>query len=296
MQERTHSLMEQAVEIPAQQDWIDGFADRLQRTVTGAYERTGESSDQIADFLNGTWLGHPLHPVLTDLPIGFWTSSAALDLLETLGARGLRPGADATLALGLAGALAAAAAGVTDWQHTVGETRRVGATHAALNSLATLLYSGSLFMRLRRRRSMGRLLSMAGMGVAAYGAYLGGNLAFQRQVGMNHAPVEAGPEDFTPVIDAAELVEGRPMLADVEDGPLMLVRYQDRIYALANSCAHLGGPLAEGHIEDECIVCPWHGSHFRLEDGEVIHGPSAYSQPSFDTRVVNGRVEVRRSR
>ena len=295
MQE-SQTVMEQAVEVPAEQDWIDDFADRLQRTIDGVYERTGESSQAIADFLHGTWLGHPLHPVLTDLPIGFWTSSAALDLLSMLGARGLRPGADATLALGILSALATAAAGATDWQHTVGATRRVGATHAALNVIGTVLFTGSLFFRQRGQRGLGRVLSMAGLGVVGYSSYLGGNLSFERRVGMNHAPEAEGPEEFTAVMSAADLVEGQPRLATVDGLPLMLVRYQDRIYALANSCAHLGGPLAEGRLEDDCIVCPWHGSKFRLEDGHAEHGPSVYDQPSFETRVVNGQVEVRRWR
>jgi nitrite reductase/ring-hydroxylating ferredoxin subunit/uncharacterized membrane protein len=295
MQE-SHSVMERAVDVPARQDWIDGFAERMQRAVEGAYERTGDSSEQIANFLNGTWLGHPLHPVLTDLPIGFWTSSAALDVLEMLGARQLRSGADTTLVLGLAGALAAAGAGVTDWQHTTGESRRVGAAHAMMNGLATLLYGGSLLMRMRHRRGAGRVLSMAGMGVTAYSAYLGGTLSYRWKVGTNHAPVDEGPEHFVAVIDASELDEGKAKRVDVDGVAIMLVRHQDRIYALANTCAHLGGPLTEGSIEDDCVVCPWHGSSFRLDDGQVVRGPSAYNQPCFETRVVAGRVEVRRSR
>lgn len=295
MQE-SQSVMERAAEVPAEQDWIDDFADRLQRTIDGAYERAGESSQAIADFLHGTWLGHPLHPVLTDLPIGFWTSSAALDLLSMLGARGLRQGADTTLALGILSALGAAAAGATDWRHTVGPTRRVGATHAALNAMGTALFTGSLFFRRRGQRGLGRLLSMAGLGMVAYSGYLGGSLSFDHRVGMNHAPEDEGPEDFTPVLSVSELVEGQPRAAETNGLRLMLVRYEDRIYALANSCAHLGGPLAEGSLDGDCIVCPWHGSHFRLEDGQVERGPSVYNQPSFETRVVNGQVEVRRRR
>lgn len=296
MQETTHHRMEALAEVPARQDWIDGIADRLQQTVEAAYEAGGEQSSELADFLHGVWLGHPLHSVLTDIPIGFWSSSAALDILDMFGGRkALRPGADTTLALGLAGALAAAAAGLTDWQHTTDRPRRIGATHAVVNSTAAILYAGSLLMRLRGRRKRARLLSFTGMGLATYSAYLGGNLVYQERIGVNHSPQDAGPREFTPVMRLEELREGEPHRTSVQGVEVMLLQLSGRVYALANTCAHLGGPLNEGKIEDDCIVCPWHGSRFRLEDGALAGGPSVYNQPAFETRVVSGQIEVRRN-
>lgn len=295
MQERAHGVMEELAEAPARQDWIDGFAERMQATVDRAYSAAGTSGESFADFLHGVWLGHPLHPVLTDLPIGFWTSSAALDVLDMFGAHKLRAGADATLTLGLAGAFAAAAAGATDWQHTTGEARRIGATHAAMNSVASLCYAASFLLRRSGRRSTAKAFSFAGIGIAGYSAYLGGNLVYQQKIGVSHAPKD-GPDDFTPVMPLDELAEGQPARASVQGVEMVLLRRDGRVMALANQCAHLGGPLSEGSIDGDCIVCPWHGSHFRLDDGALMGGPSVYDQPAFETRVVEGRIEVRRQR
>ena len=73
----------------------------------------------------------------------------------------------------------------------------------------------------------------------------------------------------------------------------MLIRRAGRIYALADSCAHLGGPLSEGQVDGLSIRCPWHGSRFDLEEGGVLEGPSTFPQPCFEIRVRAGQIEVR---
>lgn len=291
VQEATHQVLDSAARA-AETAPLDAFAERLQTTVSRAFESQGERGEAWANFLNGTWLGHPLHPVLTDLPIGFWNSSVALDMLEMLGARRMGAGADATLTLGLAAALAAAAAGLADYQHVEGEAKRVGATHAILNSAATALFGASLLLRRRGKRGGGKVLSLAGMSVATYSAYLGGNLAYKQQVGVNHAPQEL-PQAWTRACTEARLREGTPTRCEAGDVPAMVVREGGEVFALAEMCAHLGGPLSEGEVRDGCVSCPWHGSTFALADGRVVRGPSAFNQPAFETRVQDGSVELR---
>jgi nitrite reductase/ring-hydroxylating ferredoxin subunit len=78
--------------------------------------------------------------------------------------------------------------------------------------------------------------------------------------------------------------------------PVLLLRRGERIYAIAETCAHLGGPLAEGTLDGLSVICPWHGSRVALEDGRVLDGPSTFPQPCFETRVHHGQIEVRAAR
>ena len=105
---------------------LDEAADALGRAVEGAYGATGASRG-VKDFLNGTWLGHPLHPVVTDIPVGAWTVALVLDAL------GERRAAKIAVGIGLLGAVGAAVSGLTDWIDTYGKPRRLGVVHAAVN-------------------------------------------------------------------------------------------------------------------------------------------------------------------
>jgi nitrite reductase/ring-hydroxylating ferredoxin subunit len=75
--------------------------------------------------------------------------------------------------------------------------------------------------------------------------------------------------------------------------PVMVARQNGALHALVNKCAHRGGPLHEGELGDGTVTCPLHGSVFRLEDGAVCRGPSAYPQPAYDVRAVDGVLELR---
>ncbi|WP_441291897.1 DUF2231 domain-containing protein [Sorangium sp. KYC3313] len=252
-------------------------------------------SRPLQNLLHGTWLGHPLHPVLTDVPIGAWTTAVVLDLIDvsTRRRRGYGRAADSAIALGIIGALGAAASGLTDWRHTGARGKRLGLVHGALNTAALALFGSSLLLRGRGRRAAGRVLSTIGGAVVLASAYLGGDLVYRERIGVNHADDSRRPRGFVPVLPAAELAEGKPRRVEAEGIPIVLVRTADRIYALGEVCAHLGGPLSEGSLADGGIVCPWHGSRFRLEDGCVIDGPATTPQPCFDAVVRNGMIEVR---
>lgn len=140
----------------------------------------------------------------------------------------------------------------------------------------------------------GRLLSFAGYGVIMAGAYLGGHLSYAERVGVDHAPrPEELLDQFTPVMAGADLPEGEMRCVEVVGTPIMVARQQGRVYALAQNCSHLGGPLSEGELEEGSVVCPWHGARFELAAGCALDGPTAYPQPCLETRVRGGQIEVR---
>jgi nitrite reductase/ring-hydroxylating ferredoxin subunit/uncharacterized membrane protein len=239
------------------------------------------------------WLGHPLHPALTDVPLGAWTATLVLDLMEASGQRGLSRATDTSLKVGLAGAAAAAVAGLTDWQATDGAARRVGVTHGILNLTATGLYAMSLIERNRRNRGTGRLLAYCGFAVSSIAAYLGGNLVYGKQIGVNHTAGEPMPERWTDAGAEADLPEDRPTRAMAGDVKVLLVKRGGQIHAIAEVCSHLGGPLSHGKLDGDTIECPWHASRFCIRDGSVVDGPATHPQPRFETRIRNGRIEVR---
>ena len=295
---RLAGLAESAAQGIERQEWMAPVEDAVQKAIAGAFAAGGAAGQAVKNFLHGTWLGHPLHPVLTDVPIGAWTTALVFDTLDA-GSRGwpwqetARRRADDAILVGIVGAVGAALAGMTDWQHTDGKARRAGLAHAALNTVALGLYTGSLVMRRRGSRGTGRSLAAAGFGVLIASAWLGGRLVYRERIGIDHAQREE-PEGFARALRESELREGQPMRAEVNGLRVVLVKRSGRVYAIGERCSHLGGPLAEGEVRDDSIVCPWHGSRFALEDGRVLDGPATMPQPCFETRVRDGYVEVRR--
>ncbi|MBK3632961.1 Rieske 2Fe-2S domain-containing protein [Streptomyces sp. MBT97] len=242
------------------------------------------------DVLHGRWLGHPVHPVMVQVPIGSWTSAAVLDLLP-----GRSREAGLLIGLGLAAAGPAALTGAVDWAELHHEQQRVGLVHALANTAAVGLYSASLVCRVRGRTAAGRALGFLGLTVASAGGMLGGHLAYRQAAGANHAedvPHVVG-EGWHRVGDVADFPAGRPVRRVVDDVPVVVVREAGgTVHALAERCSHLSGPLSEGTVTDGCVECPWHGSVFRLSDGRNVRGPATAPQPAFDTRIVDGHVEV----
>lgn len=243
------------------------------------------------DVLRGTWLGHPLHPALVQLPIGCWTSAAVLDLVP-----GRRRGATGLIALGLLGAVPSIAAGWVDWAEQPPEQQRTGLVHAVCNASAVGLYSASLLARLRGRRARGRMLGWAGWTAVMAGGLIGGHLAYRQGVGVNRnedLPLLA-EDGWRWLGRTEEFPVGEPVLRELGEVPLVVVREAEgAVRVLAGRCGHLSGPLAEGDVHDGCVTCPWHGSTFRLSDGEVMEGPAASPQPVFETKTVDGGIRVR---
>ncbi|HEY7293486.1 MAG TPA: Rieske 2Fe-2S domain-containing protein [Dehalococcoidia bacterium] len=274
-------------------DWLEPLADAAQRRANALLTRDGAPTT-AKSWLNGVWLGHPLHPALTDVPIGAWTMALMLDGVAVVSdSDGLRQAADATLAIGVAGALGAAASGAADWSDTQGETRRIGLLHAVLNSVALGLNLWSLLGRRRGHRGAALALSVAGYAIASVSASIGGELVFRRGIGVSHQIWPEPPQEFTPVISYDALADGRLTRARAGDVPVCLLRRGEQIVAVEEWCTHLGGPLSEGQLDGTAVTCPWHGSRFDLESGEPLNGPATAPLRRLETRLQDGRVEVR---
>jgi nitrite reductase/ring-hydroxylating ferredoxin subunit len=158
----------------------------------------------------------------------------------------------------------------------------------------TACFLTSLILRRNRSRTAGRMLSALGYAVMTYAATLGGELVYEHRVGVDRTSGQTFPEEFTAVLSDAELPEGKPTRAMYKDTPILLVRRDERIFAMAETCSHFSGPLSEGKLEGDSIVCPYHSSRFALEDGRVLNGPAVHPQPCLEVRVRDGKIEVRR--
>jgi len=243
----------------------------------------------VRNALSGTSLGHPLHPMLTDIPIGAWTAAAVLDLTR----RRDDTAADVLVGTGIAAAVPTALSGLNDWSDTYGPDTRIGLMHATANSTGLLLYIASLTMRRLGRRTAGRALGFAGLATITVGGYLGGYLSFVKGVNVNRTAYEERPGDWTTVAADADVAEGATMRTTVGETSVLLHRRHGRVYALSNTCNHMGGPLDEGTFSDGCVTCPWHGSTFRLDDGGIVRGPASSPQPAYEVRVSSGHIEIR---
>lgn len=275
------------------QSWLDTIGKPLGEAVRAAFESAGPAGKALKNALHGVWLGHPLHPVFTDVPLGAWTTALALDAREAAtGDATLGRAADFAVCVGLVGAAGAAVTGLNDWSETDGRARRLGLLHGLLNLSATALVASSYAMRRSGARGAGRTCTLAGYGVALAAAYLGGNLVYRERIGVTHAAV-AEPEAYTPVLGSAALPENSMRKAAVDDASFLLVRQRKQVCALAHPCAHLGGPLSEGTLKDGSVVCPWHGSEFSLEDGRVLNGPATEPQPCYAVRERDGQIEIK---
>jgi nitrite reductase/ring-hydroxylating ferredoxin subunit/uncharacterized membrane protein len=280
------------------QSWLDVASDALKDAIQAVYRAGGPVGKTVKNFLHGVWLGHPLHPALTDVPVGAFTTALVFDALETTtGHRSYGRGADAAVAMGLIAATGAAAAGLTDYQHMQkGAPHRVGLVHGVLNVTATGLYVASWIARRRHHRASGMQLGVAGFGFLLLSAYLGGQMVYDHRVGIKRVAGAKEPEKFTAVLPVGELKEGQLKRVEADGLPILLVRRGENVYALAEVCTHLGGPLSEGWLIEDSVVCPWHQSRYQLTDGKPLDGPTTYQQACFETRIRAGQIEVRKAR
>lgn len=277
----------------AEEARLDPLIDRVQHPAFAFLMRRAP----LRSALNGAWSGHPVHAMLTDVPIGAWTAGCVLDLLDALRLnRTLRPAADLAHTIGLIGALGAAVFGIADWSYTMDRPKRVGFVHGSANVLITGIFGGSLLARAKGKRVTGVLLSSVGWELLLGSAWLGGELVYRFGIGVDHTTFQAGPTGWVDVLGEAELAEGQLRRVEAQGVPILLVRHQGQIAAMGDTCTHLGCSLADGQRQGEMIVCPCHGSGFRVTDGEVLQGPASIAQPMFQFRVQGGRIEVRRGR
>jgi nitrite reductase/ring-hydroxylating ferredoxin subunit/uncharacterized membrane protein len=250
----------------------------------------------VRDVISGTWLSHSLHPILTDVVIGSWTSATILDLI---GGDDDGEAASRLIGVGIAAYAPTAVSGTVDWADSEAvddRVRRTGLVHAAGNLTALGLYAASLAARRKGNHGRGKLLGLAGAGVMSAAGFLGGHLSFARGVGVNQTVFDerSVPEDWTDACAADVLKAGEPRSAVVGDTPVMLIRHDDGLHALHDRCSHRGCSLTDtGELDGEIVTCGCHGSQFDVRDGTVQRGPAATAQPVYEARESDGRIQVR---
>jgi nitrite reductase/ring-hydroxylating ferredoxin subunit/uncharacterized membrane protein len=273
--------------------FLDRIGDLVQPKVQEAVEAGGTTA---RDALDGTWLEVPLHPALTDVPLGSWTAALVFDGLDAAtGSRAMRNAADASLAFGVLGGLGAAITGLSDWRYLSGGSRKMGVAHGLLNAIGLAFSITSLLLRATGRRKAGRLAFLAGYSVSATAAHLGGELSYNYGLRVNRNVFQgSGPDEFAPVLDEEGLPQGGMRRVEADGAGILLSRSSSgEVCAISSICGHFGGPLEQGSREGDTMVCPWHESRFDLRSGGVIDGPAVFPQSRYETRVRDGRIEVK---
>jgi nitrite reductase/ring-hydroxylating ferredoxin subunit/uncharacterized membrane protein len=275
--------------VDAQIRWSKPLGDLVHRWLGALYHPIRP----IQSFLNGTWLGHPVHGVVTDVAIGALTVSIVADLI------GQPLVADVSMLLGVLAMVASAVTGSADYAEVDGNARYRATVHFVIMVGALVLYVVSLVIRNGQPadRLVPILIAVVAYLLLSLGAAIGGDLVYLVGTHVNrHAWRGAGTKWIALDLGGlADIPEGGPTKLKAGVNELAVIRNGDRILAVHAQCAHAGGPLAEGTIVGDAIQCPWHGSRFRIADGHVARGPAMYDQPAYDVRRSEaGGWEIRR--
>lgn len=274
--------------VDAQAGWARPFGDFNHRWLKALFGPIRP----IKDLLNGKWLGHPVHSAATDLPIGALTVAIVLEFL------GLWTAADIALVVAALAISASIATGLADYTDVDGTARMRATVHATVMLISQALFVISLLIRSGNPpdRTVATLLVLLGFGLISLGAAIGGDLVFLIGTHVNRHAWRAAGANWMPLDlgDLGDIPQGGPTKAKAGANTLILIRTDDTVLALHETCAHAGGPLSQGTIVDGCIQCPWHGSRFQLDDGHVRRGPAMYDQPAYEVRRADAAWEVRR--
>jgi nitrite reductase/ring-hydroxylating ferredoxin subunit/uncharacterized membrane protein len=278
--------------------FAERLSDNLQSILQKMLGTYRPSPRRMKSFLNGTWLGHPLHPVVTDIPITSWVLTTIFDIIWLISHTNWAAyGAFVTVIVGLLGAIASVVTGLTDWSDTFGSERRIGLNHALFNTLALLLYLVSFIFRLTAGPGdtlVAIILALIGLVSVSYAGLLGGDMVFIKGTGVNHTAWEAAGENYEAVLTVAEVQENKLYRVSVAGVPVVLLRQGEQFSAISATCTHASGPLDEGALTGDIVECPWHGSRFCLRDGRVLTGPATVNAPRYDVRIDNGQVTLKR--
>lgn len=276
------------------QSWLDRPSYRVEHALTFVFAACGRHRERVSNFLHGTWLGHPLHPALTALPTGAVATTLALDVASALPVRstGLREASRLALGVGVLGCVGAAATGLTDWQHTHLQSRRIGVVHGALNVAATALYAASWWDRGRGHRLRAVAGCAVGYALTLSSGYLGGAMVYGSGIGVDMSGPRLVAGGWRPLMPVSSL-NGSPRRVEVDGVGMVLHRDGDVVLAVGERCPHLGAPMSDGWVDRGRVVCPWHGSRFECGSGDVIRGPATASLPSYPTRIRDGMIEVK---
>ncbi|MEA2554193.1 MAG: hypothetical protein QOJ65_2369 [Fimbriimonadaceae bacterium] len=162
------------------QQWLDKPAKAVESTLSAAIHKAGDAGEKAMHALHGEWMGHPLHPALTDLPVGAFTLASLLDCTPADQA------ADAAIVVGLLGSAPTALAGWSDWYATKDQrVKRTGLVHAVANISMISLYGASLVARKKGNRRLGKALGWIGLATLTLGAYLGGHMVYNLGAGVD---------------------------------------------------------------------------------------------------------------
>ncbi|HET7379183.1 MAG TPA: Rieske 2Fe-2S domain-containing protein [Gaiellales bacterium] len=279
------------------QDWMDGTAEVVQGWVGGAYGVLGRPGRALKNALHGTTvLGHPLHPAITDVPLGAWTVAVIADWLAIITHRVPTSVGDIALAIGLTAALLAALSGYTDFHETFGQERRNALLHGLTMTTTVVVFAVSLGLRWWGPESLhlaAVILASGAYLLAMGGSYVGGHMTFGLGTMVNRNAFADGPADFVAIGATPDFREGQMRRVDAGGLPVLVTRLNGKVCAIGAVCSHAGGPLEEGKLEGEVVTCPWHGSRFNVCSGDVKGGPASFDQPPLIAREQNGRVEVK---
>lgn len=299
-EDRAHGASGRVLDFLGRQEWLDRPSYRLENVLSFVFNAFGGARNRVTNFLNGVWLGHPVHPPLASLTTGAVGTTVALDALSLLPGKSSTEVLDASrfaeraLSLGILANFASAATGVTDWQHTHESDRRIGLVHGVLNLVATGLYIQSWRDRRRGRQVRGTVASALGYAITSGSGFLGGALVFGSGIGMDQSGERLRIDDWTPVLPEAELPAGNKLKrVDIDGVGVVLCRDGEHVSAFAGRCPHLAAPMEDGWVDRGRVVCPWHGSQFDVQTGEVVRGPAAAALPCYQARLRNGMVELR---
>ncbi len=283
---------------PSPPPFVERLSDGLQDAIKVVIGSNRKPPRRFKSFLNGTWFGHPLHPVITDVPITAWLLTAVFDIIWLIAhTTWAADGGFVAVIVGLLGALGSIATGLTDWSDTYGAERSIGLNHALFNASATILYLVSFILRILAGPGDGiaaAILGFVGLVCVMYAGYLGGEMVFTKGTGVNHTAWEAAGEDYEAVVPVESVEEGKLYRVVASGVPVVVLRQGKQFCAISATCPHAGGPLDEGALTGDVVECPWHGSRFHLCDGHVLTGPATVNAPRYDVRVRNGQVEVKR--
>lgn len=286
-----------ATETPPLTDRISDVAQNVVKALIGSNR---PAPRRLKSLLHGTPFGHPLHPAITDIPIGAWVVAAILDIIWLVSSANNEWAARAAVVVVLVGVVAALGAittGLSDWSDTYGAERTIGLYHGSINSLATILYIVSVVLRFQSATSesvAGAIVGFVGLATVLVGGYLGGEMSFGKGTGINHTAWEAAGEDYEAVLPVNEVPEHGLKRVVVAGVPVVLLKLGDRYCAISATCSHAGGPLDEGELQGDVVQCPWHGSRFSMRNGKALTGPATFPQPRYDVRVRDGQIELKR--
>ena len=256
--------------------------------------RSLKAPAKVNEALSGTWLGHPVHPLLILRPDGQLDERRAARLARRRGRRDGRRPAGRRRARGRACRPSPPAT-------PTGPTPSPPATPCAASGSSTRPATRPPPCCSPPRWPPARPAPAAAASCSRWPAWAPSAPAATsaatsptpRASASTSTTFEDYPEDWTQALADAALGEGEMRAVDVDGVAILIARRGGRGLRASNTCVHRGGSLADGELDGDCVHCPLHGSLFRLDDGSVEQGPAAYPQPALEARVRDGSIEVR---